>query len=629
MGGRRGGGAARGFRFPAVALLAVLGISGLVWFAPHAEAATASEKDETFSAQRWVMLEIELTSTKPCRTNCFVDERVTARFTPPGSSARPVVTEGFIASKGVSAGQTWLVRFTPTVPGTWRVETKSARGDPGLAIRGTINVGKAAATGHGFLRGDEAHPNAFVFDDGTHFWMLGQTSYELVVNQRFTPANARDAITSAADHGFTKLRVLAFPWSAEPGSDAPETSGPFTDDHSKHESLDQDHFDALDQVVEQARDAGMQIDLELFSDTNAAFFCRDALCPAQRQAVCDKVCSGYGRVGNPVDDRYVRYLVARYAAFTNINWVLTNEFQYSPHSDITVGKAGIAARPSYWNHIGSLVASSDPYFVSTTREGAKRLLSIHTATNLPVPDAGSTLLFPPQGHPWVTNTAFQSGPATTECAPDQFASEPLRSAANRLAELPLVTDEFPYIGVPVHNTGCDDPFVLTADGSRMGLWAIYASGGYASMGDGTPDVSAGSWWPGAPLWKTGNWIDGPQYTSTAHLADFWTSSDRALPYWRMRYDAVNSNPVARRYASSASGDVYVVYSAVPKAIPLTLPQGKRFDVRAFDPTTGEDRPIVNGDAQHVAGTGKPTSWQAPAGIGAAGDWVLYATAATP
>src|SRR5262249_28086015 len=62
---------------------------------------------------------------------------------------------------------------------------------------------------------------------------------------------------------------------------------------------------------------------------------------------------------------YVRYMVARYAAFPNVAWCVTNEWNYTP-------------RPiEYWNRIGRLIRAEDPW---SDRSGRPRMLSIHQQT---------------------------------------------------------------------------------------------------------------------------------------------------------------------------------------------------------------------------------------------------------
>src|SRR5690606_38065973 len=65
------------------------------------------------------------------------------------------------------------------------------------------------------------------------------------------------------------------------------------------------------------------------------------------------------------DERYVRYILARYAAFPNVIWCTTNEWEYTDRDE------------AYWDTIGEIVRSEDPWMA----EGdAYRLLSIHNAT---------------------------------------------------------------------------------------------------------------------------------------------------------------------------------------------------------------------------------------------------------
>jgi hypothetical protein len=510
--------------------------------------------------------------------------------------------------------------------GTWSYSIAPSSADAGLTQSGTIAVAAPPTGPHGFVR---AVNSGFVFDDGTPYFMLGQTNYDLIGEERYAPAAAHTAITQAAQHGITKLQVIVYPWPTA------KATAPFADGNAKHASLDQTHFAALDSLVADASSAGLQVGLELFADNNNAFFCPGSCGTNSGNPTCTNRCSGWPGI-NAVDDRYVSYVVARYSAYPHVNWELTNEFEYTPYTDTTPGQSGITASPSYWNHIGGLVQAGDPYFVSTTIAGAKRPTSIHSTTNWPVSSVGGTILFPPSS-PWVSSTSLQyhgggvcataPGGVSSVPAGDKDTSTPVTNATNRASGLPLVVDEWSYLSE--NRDGCGAGVNDTA--LRWGIWGAAASGGYSTVGDSNRSPS-GSWDANDCICVSSDWVNGSaqgtSYQGTTNLTSFYTSQSRNLPFNAMRFDSGNSNLGARRYAEALPGKAEVVYSAVSQSIPLALPAGLKFNVSAYDVMTGQDVPVP-GVSNPVTGTGSAVSYAEPSGMGAVGDWVLYAVAAQP
>ncbi|MES2657044.1 MAG: DUF4038 domain-containing protein [Verrucomicrobiota bacterium] len=157
---------------PAVGLLVSLAFAGV---------AVAAD----FTVQRWRVAEIPLTGSVTY-ADPFQDVDVTATFTGPGGETlvRPAFWDG---------GNSWKIRFAPTVTGEWSMTTIST--DPANAgLNGiTRTVQCDAYTGnlpiyqHGFVK-PSTNGHYFTYADGTPFFYLGDTHW-LMIHERFDTSN--------------------------------------------------------------------------------------------------------------------------------------------------------------------------------------------------------------------------------------------------------------------------------------------------------------------------------------------------------------------------------------------------------------------------------------------------------
>jgi uncharacterized protein DUF5060/uncharacterized protein DUF4038 len=509
---------------------------------------------------RWSVIEVELVAAGKYR-NPFTDVQVTATLRGPGGLVKTV--PGFWAGKNE-----FRVRFTPTEEGEWSYEVKSSPADHGLAVRGDFIAVRPDGDEHGFLRRDPAHPRSFVHDDGTHVFLWGQTYYEIIRNARMG-SDWKRAIEGTRSHGMNKVRLLVNPsWDTD--TDIYPKSSPFS--ATTRDSITLPHWEALDEVVEHLARKGMIADLILFLDHKDGFGTRTQ------------------------DLRYVRYVLARYAAYPNVIWCLTNEWHYT-------GKDR-----SYWNEVGDLVRREDPWIEDGE---AFRPLSIHHKT-------GYRFEFGHAGWPihaviqvGVRNAKFQEG--------DRWGNDGI--LINSGLGMPVVNDEYGYLGerdasartgvdadTPIDETrpggeNLQTAPLLSREKHRNIIWGIATAGGYGSAGDhreysdGTPIFSA-------------NWHDDPGYADIARLIDFWTR--RGIQYWRMssRNDLVVSGD--RVYVLALVGKEYVIYSAQGGDFTLQLAAG-RYSATRFDPKTGATAPFLD-----ISGGG-PRAFLLPDGE----DWIVH------
>lgn len=521
------------------------------------------------SVPQWVMHELSFTGQEQ-HANPYTEVDLTAIFTGPQGVRQTV--RGFW-----DGGATFKIRFTPTALGTWEYTTKSS--DKSLSDkRGSFTCTKPAPESRGFIRRDPAHPYHFVFDNGTRYYMFGTTYYAFMQNA-MAGERWKEAVTNSAAKGINKVRlVAASPFGVHPKVKYPPASGFIADDRDRPDPA---HWRKLDEVVRFMASKDVIADLILYWNSDKS----------------------YGTLAQ--DERFTRYCIARYAAFPNVIWCLTNEWNYTP-------------KPiEYWNQMGKLAKSEDPYAAAGNH---LRLLSIHQQTRhdfqffdqtwlshaivqLGVRNQGKTFR---EGNEWDAKGAAEEG--RTFPNGDVWGNYSITYNWNH--NMPVVNDEYGYIGEPDDQSVPKDAAGkyprLTRDKHRHIMWGIAAASGYAAAGDKNtyPD--------GSPYFST-NWHDAPEYEDIRHLVDFWTGKN--IEYWKMGTNNALVKQGARVYVTAEAGRQYVIYAAAGGAFSIDVAKGD-YTARRFDPRTGEDTKLedVKGEVQSFT-----QSFTMPDNR----DWVVY------
>jgi hypothetical protein len=548
---------------------------------------------------QWETFEITLTSTQNY-TNPYLEIEVTSVFSGPGGIEKTV--KGFW-----DGGAAFKVRFTPTVQGTWTYSISSLPSDSGLTATGTITVGPPVNS-HGFVRIDPDFPNSFMFDDGTPYFMFGTTAYEFIDNAMDDPTGARwkNSVDYLTSHDINKIRLFIYPdeYSLPPYSwwydftmhKYPD-SQPFYSWSISSPDLDaprMSHWRKLDEMVRYMAAQGMIADLIVFSD----------------QA------RNYGT--NEQENRFARYSLARYAAFPNVIWCSTNEFDLA-------GKPDSKRTIYFWNQIGNILKDEDPWHYSD--DGRQRPLSIHEALGDPgnptpglfdyfdsgwathdILEVAGDFISNPSWYPYfqqITNNLYtQRNPPLA----DQWGNFGIIPNLNH--GMPVVNDEYGYAGS------------INRTENRQALWGIYVAGGYASMGDCYDDQGrdrnqqGNDYNYGMCSWSHGDFYDMGEakgvHDDAKHLIDFFTT--KGIEYWKMRSSnsLVDNFRTERVYTLADPGNEYVVYSAVGNPFTVALESGKTYDAKRYDPGNGLEMSlcIVSGGLQQFS---------APPGR----DWVFY------
>lgn len=366
---------------------------------PHGPAA------ESGQIEQWGLFEIALKG--PSAGNPFRDVTVSAQFT---HEHRTLEVKGFYDGDG-----TFRIRFMPDMPGAWAYRTTSST--PELnGHTGRLTCTPPQPGNHGPVT--TARQFHFEYADGTPYFPFGTTTYAFLFA---SDENAATSLAGMVPH-FNKTRACVLPKALGSGpfngvgmlpfptNGTPDSSGKAND----YTRFNPEYFQRLEKRLLQLQAAGIEADCILFHPYDAW---------------------GYKAMPNEVDDFYLRYVIARLAAFRNVWWSIANEY------DLVRAKT-----MSDWDHFFRVVQAEDPY---------SHLRSIHH----------SRVIYD-HSKPWCTHASLQS-----------YDFE--KSAERRLAwNKPIIYDEIQYEGDVERRWGN-----LSAEEMTRRFWLAAIYGSYASHGE--------------------------------------------------------------------------------------------------------------------------------------------------
>src|ERR1035437_1883310 len=328
--------------------------------------------------ERWGVQEIALQSRKTY-DNPFTDVTVQGRFR---SQGKVVTVDGFY-----DGDHTWRVRFMPDTAGAWSFTTVST--DPELNGKsGSFAVIDPGPGNHGpVVVTSQRH---FAYADGAPYFPLGTTLYNWLNRDRNLEIRT---LATLSRNPFNKVRFLVFPkWMVFNRVDPPlfpyvqPQPGKFDLDR-----FDPEFFSHYESRIRDLAALGIEADIILFHPY-------------------DKW--GFASMDPRHDDAYLRYVVARFAAFRNIWWTLANEFDVFPQQ-------------KDWRHLGELLARIDPY---------GHLRGIHNCC----------VAFYDNSQPWITHVILQdiTPQRRTPAARDDSS---IALDARKIGK-PVLVDEYGYEG---------------------------------------------------------------------------------------------------------------------------------------------------------------------------------------
>ncbi len=298
---------------------------------------------QDLTIEKWDVFELQLKG--PDTGNPFKDVALSCEFS---FQNRTLIPDGFFDGNGV-----YKVRFMPDQEGEWRFRTIS--NIPALHdVQGNFLCTPAQAGNHGPVGVSNTYH--FSYADGTPHFSFGTTCYAWVHQPIAMQAQTLETLKSGP---FNKIRMCVFPKDYTYNKNEPELY-PFK--RAGEQNIDLERFSPaffqhFEHQVGVLRDVGIEADIIIFH-------------PYDRW--------GHSRMNAETDDRYLRYLVARLAAYRNVWWSMANEFDFLPAKNMTD-----------WDRFFRILMEADPYH---------HLRGIHNGAQR-------------YGHekPWITHVSLQTG----------------------------------------------------------------------------------------------------------------------------------------------------------------------------------------------------------------------------
>lgn len=475
--------------------------------------------------------EVRVDVPSPKFANCFTDAAVRGEFQMEGGAAVPV--EGFCDAQD---GRVFRIRFLPPKAGLYSYSLRFTAADVEATATGKFKVKDKGAPG--IVRVDAEHPWHFVYSgNGQHYFWNSTTAYALV---GWDDDTMRKSLDRLAKLKVNRIRAAFYPPRVESGKSWFEGVVPTGKFRfivnpwlaARPDSLNDPGFDVTrfnvaqwqkyERLLEHARKNGIQVSVIFYVDG--------------RNAGTDPF--GKAKMGNEDEQRYYRYAVNRFAAYSNVMWDVTNEWHLF--------------RDEAWvEKMGSLIQTADPYH---------HLVSCHGRGE-----------FPWRTSKWADFAMYQMW---DESGGYKAMLEHRRKQEAVGRPMPQINEEYGYEDHYPQGWGENRKApARAADNRRRLAWEMTMAGCYQTTGE-----RAGS---------TGGWINGygddsmTMLKGYAHLRDFFEKFE----YWKL---APRPADVAAGAALCLGdpGKEYVLYFPAGGFARLKIPGG-RYRARWFNPRTGE------------------------------------------
>jgi hypothetical protein len=503
-------------------------------------------------------LEVMLTVERPDATNPFTEVEVTGEFGRAG--AAPLRVDGFCDSPD---GRIYRIRFMPAAPGTHNYSVTFKQGAFVSTHTGTFAA--KPSKGRGRLRVDPAHPFHFLWEGtGEHFFYNSTTAYWLLGWQ--DDAVIRESIDRLVKLKINRIRVAlngrthsGSRWkedAIQPNADFQLRLEPWP--AARPENIEDPGYDVTrfnvelfrkgERMLRYARERGLEVSLIFYLDGE------------------DKGVDPFGKAGQggPEEQRYYRYVIARFGSFANVLWDVTNEWHLF--------------RDVAWvNQMGAFVKACDPY---------QHLTTVHGRGD-----------FPFRKSSWADYAEYQSW---DEHGGYQFMLRNRREQAAAGRPIPQVNEEYGYEDSYPYPWGEGRRWpARIADNRRRLAWEMVMAGGYQTTGERADFAGFGGWITGR-----GN-SEMTMLRGYAHLREFVES----FPWWTLEPHPELADTNALCLAEP--GRRYVLYFPHGNSARLEIAEGN-YNAKWFNPRTGDWRKAKLAPAAR---------WTAPAAPDAK-DWAL-------
>jgi hypothetical protein len=494
---------------------------------PSAASALSISKSEQ-SVEVYDFLELTATIESPQIQNPFTDAALRGRFELADGS-RYWQVDGFCDSED---GSVYRIRFMPPTAGDYRYLVEYRHGADRKAASGTFHAFKGNRRGP--IRVDAKYPWHFVWEGtGEHYFFNGTTAYWLMgwsdekviqssierlhwlkINRmRVTVAGRTNLAYGEPVMVGEKWTSFLTPWPAQMPDDLYHPGFDYSRFYLPH-------WQRLDRMLRFARERDIIISLVL--DMNDSKTHPDA--------------------GSEDERRFLRYVVARLGAFSNITWDLGDDLDHF--------------RTDSWTHrTGEMIEDSDPYH--------------HLATSHPINNRHQDLTAS-----WFGFTSFQEWSRQQHTF--MLLQRRRQKALGRI--IPQTNEEYGYEDhYPLWSQGLGSD---SADVLRRTAWDIVMAGGYQTTGESARR--------GTNIWPDtgGGWLNGrgddnmTMLQGYAHMVDFLTSFE----WWKTEpHDELVSKGA---YCLANPGEIYVVYLPKGGTVTIKLKRGA-YQAAWFSPASGQ------------------------------------------
>ncbi len=367
--------------------------------------------------------------------NPFVDFKIKGIFK---SKNQTVEVDGFYDGNGI-----YKVRFMPSFEEEYTFEITGNFSNEQYS--GSFTVLPSAEDNHGPVR--TANTYHFAYEDGTPYYPVGTTCYVWALQPQEVQ---EETLNTLRDTAFNKIRFcifpkhydynfkepISYPYVGTPCDSSNITKENFSKYYSSFEGNDWDytrfnpeHFRHLEECIQKLCELSIEADLILMH-------------PYDRW--------GFSSMSAENDELYLRYVVARFAAYRNVWWSLANEYDLMPQKSI-----------QDWERFAEIVCQCDPY---------SHLRSIHNC-----------IPFYNYSQPWITHCCMQRQ--------DLYKSAELVAEWREQYKKPIVLDEIAYEGNIQHGWG-------NISGKELvrRFWEATCRGGYAGHGETFMNTDDVIWW---------------------------------------------------------------------------------------------------------------------------------------
>lgn len=439
--------------------------------------------------ERWGMFEVAFDG--PIKGNPFTEVNFSVEFS---YEHRTVKVDGFYDGSGV-----FKVRFMPDVTGEWTYKTKSNAAQLD-GKTGEFQCIPPSQDNHGPVR--TAATYHFAYEDGTSYIPVGTTCYAWTHQ---TQALQEKTLETLAASPFNKIRMCIFPKHYTFNNQEPErfVFPRLNESEFDFQRFDPEFFEHLEQRILELQEMGIEADLILFHPYDHW---------------------GFKTMDAETDDFYLRYVIARLAAFRNVWWSMANEF------DLMKAKT-----MEDWDRFFRIVQEKDPY---------NHLRSNHNCVG-----------FYDHSKHWVTHCSIQHS--------DVHRVKEWRKTYRK----PVVVDECCYEGNIHKDWG-------NINGQEMvhRFWLGLANGGYTGHGETYMHPEDILWW------SHGGELHG---TSVERIKFMREINERAP---KNGLNPINRN-IPARSSVGVEGEYYLLYLGLNAPARKTLdflPEDDKFNVDIVD-----------------------------------------------